>query len=778
MKASFRLLTQYCDTRLTPVALGERFRLTSSEVEEVVDWSKHLSNLVVGYVVESYPHPSSDHLHVVRVQTGPDDIRQIVCGAPNVRSNTSVIVALPGSSIHPVSGNPLQINETTIRGVTSSGMLCSYEEIGLAIPNPGIIILDTHLKPGATAATALELDDAVLDLEITPNRPDLLGILGLAREMSSFQHLSLRMPAIATLPKETLELHLPTALCPYYTGITLTDCKVAESPYWLQKTLLLHGMRPINNIVDVTNYVMLETGQPLHAFDKAQLAGNPSVRLAKSNETLRSLDGQLRSLTHEDIVIVNTKNQPIALAGIIGGTASAISEATQTIFLESAVFDGAHIRRSSRRQSLRTEASTRMEKGLNPAGAEFALARAIKLLEDMQAAISGPTLLKSGTLPVSKPITVSYAQIQSLLGITLSPMDCKRILLSLGFEAKPITKASITVTPPSWRSDVRLPEDVIEELLRIWGYQRIPSTLPSGVLMPPKQNRNYSRKNSIRHLLAASGLHETVSLSLTSKTSLEKSSIAESEAVSVLLPLSKEGEILLPEHLISFMQNVSLTNRTIENIELFEIGAVFSPGLKETVHLSFLLRSNGPVESLYQRGKGLLLLLAEHLKIGLILFESIDTGPTYFTKNTALSFLGGSMGQVSDSVLAAWKIRTAKSILYVSFDLESWLGCLEIPLRYQLPSAFPISERDITFLIPEAVEVGPILDAVASHQSKEMQSKLPELVTIYRAEAGTKAVTIHLYFGSRSRTLKESEIADNLQVIGNVLTGQFQVTLK
>ena len=774
MKAPYRWLTEHVDTRLTPALLGERLQATSSVLEGLEDWSSRLSGLIVGRITSCTKHPDSDHLHVTQVETGAGS-RQIVCGAPNVRSDINVIVALPGTK----AGTQL-IAETVIRGIASSGMLCSYEELGLPSGSDGIAILDGDLHPGDLVARVLGLNDSVLDLEITPNRPDLLGIYGLAREVASFEHRTLRLPELAP-PITGASVNVQPAVCLRYAGMRLSGLSVGPSPQSWQSRLQLAGIRPINNLVDVSNYVMLELGQPIHIFDWQRLGGTPGVRLAKAGETLACLDGQTRTLTHQDIIVADNAHKPAALAGIMGGTATAVHAGTTDIFIESAVFPGAAIRRSSRQHRVRTEASTRMEKGLDPATVDLALRRACYLLQSEYGAHL-EEIVDSGCDPqIAAPIRVEYAMIHGLLGVMISPAECKRILLSLGFKVTKVTKSSLTATPPSWRQDVRLPEDIVEELIRILGYDRVPATLPGGAPLAPRPCVSFDRKRAIRHLLAACGLNETLSMSFTSEALLTRCKQLPESAIRVQLPLSKESEFLIPEHIIPFLQNVSGVNRPHEELRIFEIGSVFMNPLKEEVRLSFLLRSNGPLEPMYAEAKGLLSHIREELGLSQIEIVPSEEEPTYLVRALRLQTDRkdiGWLGAVNPEIAGAFKIRSGRSLLYASLDLSPWLAQTSSVRRYRTPSSFPSLLRDLTFSVSESLPIGPLLERLA--QAQKLQAVPPILVGTYRGdpvEDGRKSVTVRFQYGSTERTLIDTEVAADLGRIGGLLIHDFDATI-
>ncbi|MBU6389793.1 phenylalanine--tRNA ligase subunit beta, partial [Patescibacteria group bacterium] len=399
MKIAYKWLQEYIKTGLSPEELGEQFRLTSSEVEEIVNWNDRFSHLVIGHVESVAQHPRSDHLFLTQTRVGPNQVKSIVCGAPNVAAGQTVVVALPGATVIGHDGESHQIEETVIRGEQSEGMLCAADEIGLPEPEgeQGILVLSEKVPAGTPAAEALHLDDTVLDLEITPNRPDLLSYRGLARELATIEKKRLPEVPIYTYEpaheRQVNPIHISiedSKLCSRYSAICLKNVTVQPSPQWMQSRLTLSGIRPINTVVDVTNYVMLELGQPLHAFDLDLLTTEPhpalKVRAAKAKERITLIGEKEKALAAGDIVIAGGKDQPIALAGIMGNASTGISQTTTRVLLESAVFSGPQIRRASRRLGIRTEASTRFEKGLDPEQTVTALKRAIYLLQEISTA--------------------------------------------------------------------------------------------------------------------------------------------------------------------------------------------------------------------------------------------------------------------------------------------------------------------------------------------------------------------------------------------------------
>ena len=782
MKLSYTWLRQYVPTALTPIQLAEQLRLSSCEVEDIITWGENLKDLVVGEVLTVTEHPNSTKLHLATVSLGKKKIN-LVCGAPNLAVGQKVVVALPGVTIHPLKGESVTLEVATIRGEKSEGMLCAYDEIGINLTGEGIIVLDPATTPGTAAADALGLSDTVLDLEITPNRPDLLSYMGIAREVATFDHKRLEEPTLATLdlPREKrsnpTSLHLgpvDTHLSPRISAVVVENITIKPSPQWLQSRLLMAGIKPINNVVDVTNYVMLELGQPLHAYDAREVATTKAgnyrlgVRSALKGEKLTILDHSTRALEPGDIVIVNEQDQPLGLAGIMGGLGSGVREDTTTIVIESAVFLGSQIRRTSRRLGLRSEASTRFEKGLDPEQTISALKRAVHLLQEIGSAeVASEVADHSSKNRHERPrLHINYAWVQQVLGVHISSAECKTILQKLGFHMSVLTKSSFEVTPPSWRADIQLPEDIVEELIRIWGYDRLPSTLPSGAISAPSNNATFAAKRTIRHALAAQGFRECISLSLTSATNLKRSGISPEATARVRLPLSSEGEYLIPSHIVTFLQNISGPNREEGELQLTEIGTTFNLDKTEQQVVSLCIRSNSQTpEMLYRQMK---------TAINRVFFELFGSQPSYTFNTTPASYLQaegalvienasgpcGTMGLVPTSTIEAWKIRTGRTIVYAELNLPAVMKEEGRARRYNAGSSYPAIKRDITLTLKEETPVSD-LEAILE---KEINTSLVSshlIDTIYRGKnlpQGTKSVTVRLTYQAADRTLEDSEV--------------------
>lgn len=779
MNVSYSWLKDYVPTKLEPRKLAERIRLTSSEVEGITDWGKRLEGLVVGEVLTVSDHPDAHSLHLATVTIGSGRPLDIVCGAPNLAVGQRVVVALPGVTITDTKGESLTLAERTIRGQRSQGMLCAAEEFGLPLPSDGIMVLPEDTLAGTPAATALGLGDQVFDVEITPNRPDLLSYVGLAREVATFDKKSLQEPPLAVLendpdtPNAILVHNTDSRLCARYSAV---GCSVslAPSPLWMQVRLLVSGIRPINNVVDITNYVMLELGEPLHAFDWDTLPHKDAstqieVRSAKRGEKMALLDGTERELATGDIVICDGKNRPIALGGIMGGEMAEISATTTRVILEAATFHGPNIRRTSRRLGLRSEASTRFEKGLDPELTVKALKRALYLLEKYaDAKLLTPLTDAFPRKAAERPrIHVTHDQVRQVLGTHISVAETKYILQKLGFQLPHLTKSSFEAVPPTWRADVKIAEDVIEELVRLWGFERLPETIPSGPVKPPYPNTRFSRKAKARHALASLGLQETITLSFVSKGTLERSAIPLENTIALPNPLSEEQGFLKPNHLASFLPLVNQQSLGTSAYGYFEIGKVFLPPSQETEFLGIVMSGKDGADELYRDIKTKLNRLADVLHLGPFTYTQIAEGPSYYLPGSILQVLVGktvlgTIGLIGRPVLQNWKIRGKLPHMYAELDIELLFEMPQRHLSYQEASAYPSIERDLTLIVDAGLPIATVEAALEPLIRQESIVADWYVDTVYSkppVPEGKKAVTLHFTYNNPARTLRDEEVS-------------------
>ncbi|HEX2618411.1 MAG TPA: phenylalanine--tRNA ligase subunit beta, partial [Flavobacteriales bacterium] len=594
MRISWNWLRTFIDTGIDVQQAAAVLTSTGLEVESVTPVEPikgMLQGVVVGHVVECAKHPDADRLSVCRVDLGQGEPAQIVCGAPNVAAGQKVLVATVGAVLHMTDGNSITIKKSKIRGVESHGMICAEDELGLGESHDGILVLDPSAVVGMPAAEQLGLQsDHVLEIGLTPNRSDAMGHYGVARDLAvAMKHrdgvdVHLHLPDVSAFkpgnsgPNVPVSVEAPHA-APRYTGLTLDGVKVGASPKWLQDALQAIGLKPINNVVDVTNYVQHELGQPLHAFDAAKLEGGRIVvRQAKEGERFTTLDGKERTLSADDLVIADAV-RPACIAGVFGGSDSGVSEATTTVFLESACFDATLVRRTARRHGLNTDASFRFERGVDPEMTVFALQRAALLLQEVAGArITSPI---TDLYPAPKPwraVTLTFARLNAVCGTVIPPDAVAEVLQALGCRILKRDVHTVHVEVPPFRVDVHREADLIEEVLRIHGFDNIP--LPERLMVPPVHRSEVTLEGLQQRMalhFAARGLREVMTPSLVSgeRTVLWNTATAE-ELVRLQNPLSAELDVMRPTLLFGLLQaaahNIARQQR---DLKLFEKGRTY-----------------------------------------------------------------------------------------------------------------------------------------------------------------------------------------------------------
>jgi phenylalanyl-tRNA synthetase beta chain len=546
-------------------------------IETIGGWE----NIVVGEVVAIAPHPNADRLKLATVDVGGERLTS-VCGAPNVAIGQRIPFAPIGAQLLDAeSGEHIRLKKAKIRGVASDGMICSERELGISDHHEGIMVLPTDAPVG------IHLDeymgDSILDMDLTPNRPDLLSVIGIAREVAALTGETMTTTDTkyieageSIVGQASVEIHDPD-LCPRYCASLITGVKIGQSPAWLEQRLLACGMRPINNVVDATNYVMLEYGQPLHAFDFDNIADRKIIVRRAANESMHTLDGVARDLS-DDMLVIADGMGPIAVAGVMGGAESEVTESTTSILLESANFNAASIRRTSTRFKLRSEASLRFEKGLSPELPLPALKRATQLIAEISGGkiASGIIDIYPGRKEVD-PISLTTKKVARVLGIEISYEKIVTVLESLGFQCTLIGAGELQVARPYWRTDVRLAEDLVEEIVRIIGYDELPTTLPSGALPAYIPDPIRALKMRISDILVGCGMQEVVTYSLTSIDALQRI-LPQTAPLKIANPITTEQEYLRTTLRPGLLQVLSANAKHEENgIRLFEVDKVYFP---------------------------------------------------------------------------------------------------------------------------------------------------------------------------------------------------------
>jgi len=771
---SYKWLQDYVDVPWGPEELAHRLTMAGLEVEGISSLTPDLGGVYVGLVQKIEPHPEADTLKVCAVDVGSLGRYSIICGAPNVAAGQMVAVALEGA----VLPGGLEIRPTEIRGVLSQGMICSQAELGISDNHDGIWVLPGDLQPGDKLVEALGLDDWVLDVSIYANRPDCMSVLGIAREIAALTGGTLRLPAVdyqeldIPLTERTSVIVEDGERCPRYTAALAEGLQVAPSPLWMQLRLLAAGMRPINNVVDITNYVMLETGQPLHAFDFHKLAeGRLVIRTARPGEEIVTLDGERRKLTPEMLLICDARD-PKCIAGIMGGEDSEVTAQTTAILLESANFSPVSVRRTSRALGLSSESSSRFEKGLDPEGALFASKRALHLLQDLaNAQIYAGHIDLAAKRPARTVINFELSEVQRLLGVAVPREDVVRILRSLEFAVEEMGPDSLRVTVPSHRGDVQLPADLVEEVVRIWGLENLPSTLPPDRSGGGGQSERMQVAGHIREVLVGAGLQEALTYSFGRSDNHQRLQRGEAPVIRLQNPISEDLAALRISLLPGLLEAVNLNaSRQQARAALFELGPVYLGEVplreqpKEEWRLGVVLWGQrqaanwalGEAEFDFYDLKGVLELLLPWPDLEWRRGED----PTFHPgRQMVLRYQGrevGVFGEVHPQVLRNFRIPGRAYAAELRF--EEFLPLFRQTPVFQALPRFPAVDRDLAVVVDGQQPVGDLLQAL-----RELAGELLQEVTVFDVYAGKpipegkKSVAFSFRFQG-DRTLQDAEI--------------------
>ncbi|MCK4242889.1 MAG: phenylalanine--tRNA ligase subunit beta [Dehalococcoidia bacterium] len=776
MKASLNWLREYVDITLPVAELGQKLTMSGTEVaslESVGGWE----NIVVGEVVAIEPHPHADHLQLATVDLGTERL-STVCGAPNLKLGQKVPFARLGAQLlDPETGQRFKLKKVKIRGIASEGMICSERELGISERHEGIMVLP------ADAPLGLPLDnylgDTILDLDVTPNRPDCLSIIGIAHEIAALTGQTVRLPEVSydelgesIEGKVSVEIIDPD-LCPRYCASLITNVRVGPSPPWLEQRLLACGMRPINNIVDVTNYVMLEHGQPLHAFDYHKLAQRKIlVRRPREGEFITTLDGEERGLTSDMLVIADGEGA-VAIAGVMGGAESEVTEETTAILIESANFNAASIRRTSMALRLRSEASLRFEKGISP---ELPLP-AVKRATQLMAALSGDEITK-GVIDAypgkveSKPISLTSRQVRRILGVDISLEERIKVLASLGFDCQVVGGDELSVTVPYWRTDVRLSDDLVEEIARIIGYDEFPTTLPSGSLPRYQPDPMRALRQRVSQILAGCGMQEAITYSLTSLEVMGKA-VPQSQLapLRVANPITAGQEYLRTTLRANLLVTLSANEKHEEDgIRLFEVGKVYLPREGDLPEEHYMVAGvlSGPRldRSWHGQGgtldffdaKGVLETLFERLGITAS-FEPTGDEALSPGKRAKIVVQGqsvGILGELHPRVVESFDI-SSRSVYLFEIDLERLLPATLEPGKYRPRARFPATLRDVALIVDEAIPSKKVNGIIQSHPLVAGVT-LFDVYTGEQVPRGKKSLAFRIIYQSPERTLTDEEV--------------------
>lgn len=802
MKVSLSWLNDYVTVTMAADALAHQLTMAGLEVEGVEDRYGYLASVVVGRIDAVAPHPDADHLKICQVGTGTDTIA-VVCGAPNVAEGMLAPLALPGSQLP----DGTQVAESTIRGRRSAGMLCSAGELALGTDRSGLMVLDAGLTPGTPLNKALGLADPVFEISITPNRPDCLSVLGIAREVAAIQGTQLRRAPVA-LPAAQGDIDTLTAVvieapdhCPRYAARLLEAITVGPSPFWLQDRLLSVGLRPINNIVDITNFILMETGQPLHAFDFDRLAEHRIVvRTAADGERFTTLDGKERTLTPEMLMICDGRG-PVAVGGVMGGLNSEIEPQTTRVLIESAYFNPISIRKTAKQLGLKTEASHRFERGVDPHGTRYALDRAAQLMTELGGGrmIAG-CIDAAHDLPAPATLSLNVAAANRVLGTDLDGETMGRLLASIEFEVSGPRQDTLAVTAPSFRVDVSRPEDLMEEVARRAGYDRIPVTYPA---IPPDARPAPSlvtQRRRIRRLLTGMGFNEIITYSFVHADAARRLRLPDGDprrnALGILNPLTEDQAVmrtsLVPGLLQTMGHNLARQSR---NLKLFEIGKIFisrgdSAQPEESDVLAGLWTGDRTPPGWYGKPepcdfydmKGAVEGLLAGLHVAPVSFTRLSDERCTFTRPGATGRIMvndrpiGLIGQLHPLVADAYDLRQTAHLFEI--DLPALVDHIPDRLQARPLPRFPATARDATLIVDGELESGSILEAV-----RQMNEPLVEAVQLFDLFAGKpipegrKSLSLRIVYRSPEATLADEAVNRLHKAITDHLVQRFKADL-
>ena len=807
MKFTLNWLKNYIDTGdLTPEQLSDELTMLGLEVDSVTPLFQDLAALKTGLVVSREKHPDADKLSLCQVQIG-EETHQIVCGAPNVREGLAVVVALPGAVL---PGN-FKIGKSKIRGIKSFGMICSERELGLSNEHDGIMELPEGTPHGQAFIDAMELSDLCIDVDLTPNRPDCASVIGVAREVASVVGKPLSMPVTNAAITETstdfsVEILNPE-LCPRYAGKLIKGVTIAPSPWWLRKLLISVGLRPINNVVDITNFVMLEYGQPLHAFDFNNLAGGKIIVRTPNEDELKfsTLDETERTLD-ADMLMICDGERPVAVAGVMGGLNSEVSPATTDILLESACFNAVSVRKTARKLNLSTDASYRFERGVDPEGTINAIERAAQLICELGGGKMGADGVDCypGKVAVT-PIALNIARTNTLLGTDLSSQQISDMLGSIELTCQPEGDNILMVTAPSFRIDIEREADLVEEVARLFGYNNIPTSLPTVDLSYPEQDPSRLKRLDICQKLTTIGYTEAINYSFIADKHISMLGIEAGDnrynSVKLLNPLSEDQAVMRTTLLPGLLENVKRNiNFQRPAIKLFELGKVFYPQGEneqpiEENRLAGVLSGNlhGEGAPLYFKNtavdifdaKGCVEFILEAMGLGSITDNSAlqlnipenDEGEVYATSGYTLNLFYndkkiGSVGRFKDDVLRSFSIKN--DVYYFDLDFDTLCELSIKKIKFTSLPVYPSVKRDIALLVEENVSAGQLLTAVQTSRDKLIENS--EIFDVFQGEkipAGYKSVALTITYRSQTKTLTEKNVEKSHSKIVRMLTEKF-----
>jgi phenylalanyl-tRNA synthetase beta chain len=792
---SDKWLREYVRMKQDPEAFAAAISLIGPSVDRLNKAGAGLDLVVVGKIVALAKHPNADKLRLATVDLGGEKL-QVVCGGTNLSEGQLVAFAKIGAKVRwHGEGELVTLAPAEIRGVRSSGMICGANELGLfdRYPHGEKEIMDltsTGAASGTPLAKALRLDDVIYDIEVTTNRPDALGMVGLAREAAAatggeFLWKESKLPKSKT-PATGFKVNIHSKkLCSRYLGVCVSGVAVGSSPAWMQERLVSAGLRPINAVVDITNYVMLEIGQPMHAFDADKVKGGAiNVRNAKAGEKIVALDGNKLELSPETLVIADAEG-PIAVAGVIGGKASGVTESTKNIILEAASFNGTSIRRTARSLNTRTDAVMRFEKNLPQGLVGPAMARAVELV----LAVCGGEIIAVkdaiAELPRAPRISMAVKALTDRIGLPLSPALIKKNLSVLGFDAK-VTAAKISVKVPYWRvGDISIPEDLTEEVARVYGYHRLPSFMPPGVSDETVQPE-FAVEEKVRAALVGAGALEFMSLSLVGDELLRKSGEGETPVVRLANPLASDLNTLRPSHRARLLDGVRMNEKSIDRGCAFEIGNVFTPAVDagelpdERSSLGLAVWGTDEKGGAFYEAKGLLARAAAVLRVPVSFGKDFPKNDFWHPSRSASVHIGsaivGTLGELTPGARQAAGVESRVALALV--DLREFVKAAKASSEYEQPSEYPPVLRDIAFVADRKTEHEFIVAAVMAVDPLIAKVELFDHYEGSGIPEGRKSLAYHLTYQSFDRTLTAEEVDGVNEKVSRMLEHKFGAVVR
>jgi phenylalanyl-tRNA synthetase beta chain len=785
MKISYNWLKDFIETDKSPEEISTILTGIGLEVEsleKVQPIPGGLEGLVVGYVKECYQHPNADRLRVTKVDAGTGEDLQIVCGAHNVAVGQKVVVATVGTMVNPTTGEPFKINKSKIRGEVSEGMICAEDEIGLGADHAGIMVLDADARVGMLAKDYFKLNDNYLyEIGLTPNRADATSHLGTARDIAAFLKIPVKKPDVSAFKVENTSRTIKVVVeneqaSPRYSGVTISGVEVKESPKWLKERLGIIGIRSINNIVDATNYVLHDLGQPLHAFDADAIKGNVViVKNCPEGTLFKTLDDVERKLSADDLMICNAE-EPMCIAGVFGGAASGVKATTKSIFLESAYFNAVSVRKTSKRHGLKTDASFRFERGTDPDMTVFALKRAALLIKEVAGGAISSEISDHYPNPVAPfAVEISYKHVDRLIGKAIPHGEIKDIIKALDIEVVGETGEGLSLKVPPYRVDITREVDIVEEILRIYGYNNIeiPTQIRASLNTSVRPEKD-TVQNMLSDLLTANGFNEIMSNSLT------KSAYSSNpdKAVKILNPLSNDLDVMRQTMLFSGLEAVAYNqNRKKADLKLYEFGKVYSveeEKYNEAQRFAIFISGANSAEQWNQKASPVSFYNLKAIVDGIIAKLNIAD---YAVEDSTckklaygLQYKLNSKQLVKFGAVAAQPLKLAdmdKEVFYADFDFDMILKLArKNKIIYQDVSKFPAVRRDLSMLIDKNVSFGHLKQIAQKTERKLLQEV--NVFDVYEGDKlpeGKKSYALSFILQDNEKTLTDKAIDAIMQKV-------------